>query len=136
MKTQLIRSIATIAILFCTVELLFAQNGTIKGKVIDQNNSETVIGANINIQGTSNYATTNIDGIFEFKNAEPGSYIVNISYLGYQSAIIDTAVLADKETYLEILLLPESNQIDAVVITGRTNKQNEMALIAERKNAN
>lgn len=135
MKTQLRQSIALFAILFCTVNVLFAQNGIIKGKVIDLQNSETVIGANLNIQGTSNYATTNIDGIFEFKNVAPGSYKISISYVGYQPLLVEAAVNSEKETFLEISLSPESNQIDAVVITGRVNKQGEKALIAERKNA-
>lgn len=135
MKTQLIRSIATIAILFCTVGLLFAQNGTIKGKVVDQNNSETIIGANVNIQGTSSYATTNIDGIFEFKNVAPGTHRVSISYIGYVPIVIDAPVEPGNDVVLDISLTPESTQIDAVVITGRVNKQNEQALIAERKNA-
>src|SRR5690606_32575235 len=79
--------------------------------------------------------TTNIDGIFEFKNVASGFHTISISYVGYQPLLVEATVNSEKETFLEISLSPESNQIDAVVITGRVNKQGEKALIAERKNA-
>src|SRR5690606_5860776 len=79
--------------------------------------------------------TTNIDGIFEFKNVASGFHTISISYVGYQPLLVEATVNSEKETFLEISLSPESNQIDAVVITGRVNKQGEKALLAERKNA-
>lgn len=135
MKTQLIKSIALFAIFFCISNALFAQNGTIRGKVIDQNNLESIIGGNVNILETSNYAATNVDGIFEFKDIAPGSYKINISYVGYQPLTVEVGVVAGKESFIELQLAPEANQMEAVVVTGRANKRGEVALLSERKNA-
>lgn len=135
MKTQLIKSITLLAIFFCLSEALFAQNGKITGKVIDRENLETIIGGNIHLVETNTYATTNVDGLFEFKNIKPGAYKINVSYVGYESVTLDAEVYADKDVFLEISLVPESNQIEAVTITSKGNKRSEIGLLAERKNA-
>lgn len=135
MKTTLVKSITLFAILFCMSQALFAQNGTIKGKVVDRNSSETIIGGNIHVQETNSYATTNMDGLFEFKNTKPGAYTLTVSYVGYEPVTVSALVHADKEVFLEISMLPQSNQMEAVMITSKGNKRSEMGLIAERKNA-
>lgn len=135
MKTQFKKAIAVFAILFCVTQALFAQTASIKGLITDHKDQQTVIGANVVIEGASKNTVTNIDGLFEFKNITPGHYKLNISYIGYQTRIIEVTVVTGKESFLEISLDPDANQIDEVVITGRANKRSETALLAERKNA-
>src|SRR3546814_7238816 len=134
MKTHILNRIAIVAILVFAVNSLFAQTGTLKGKVIDRNNSETIIGGNITIQGTTQGTTTDENGFFEFTNLPVGLYQLIISYVGYQPKTVEVKLEEDNEQVIQIALLYEYNQRNAVEITGRVNKQSESALLVERKN--
>ena len=63
----------------------FSQNGSIKGKIIDVNTNEAIIGANVIISGTSKGTSSDIEGNFEISGLEPGFYSVTASFLGYRS---------------------------------------------------
>ena len=74
--------LATILLLSSVV---FSQNGSIKGKIIDANTNEAIIGANVIISGTSKGTSSDIEGNFEISGLEPGFYSVTASFLGYRS---------------------------------------------------
>ena len=63
------------------ISVVLAQQVTISGQVLDEK-SEPLIGATVNIKGTTNAVITDIDGKFTLK-ALPSEKIV-ISYLGYK----------------------------------------------------
>ena len=62
---------------------LFASEGTIKGKIIDEN-GEPLFAANIGIKGTSFGTSTDFDGLFEF-NLPEGNYDLSLSFIGYNT---------------------------------------------------
>ncbi len=62
-----------------------AQTGTIKGRILDPETNESLIGANAVISGTTQGATTDIDGYFTIENVEAGNVTINISFIGYSS---------------------------------------------------
>ena len=61
--------------------VVLAQQVTISGQVLDEK-SEPLIGATVNIEGTTNAVITDLEGKFTLK-ALPSEKIV-ISYLGYK----------------------------------------------------
>ena len=63
---------------------LFANGGSIKGKVTDKSTSEALIGANVVVQSTQIGAATDLDGIYQIKNIPAGTYTVKASYVGYK----------------------------------------------------
>ena len=69
-------------ILSCLVLNLSAQY-TITGKVLDAENKEPLIGANIIQKGTANGTITDIDGSFTFNLHEKPEQIISILYTGY-----------------------------------------------------
>ncbi|WP_421874773.1 TonB-dependent receptor [Marinoscillum sp.] len=70
--------------LFLSVQLL-AQSGQIAGEVRDAKTEEALIGVTILIEGTSDGATTDINGKYLIAGLEPGSYNLTASYVGYES---------------------------------------------------
>ena len=70
------KTVAIIAGLFLTVAS-FAQ---VKGRVVDQNTKEPLVGASVSTQKQS--TTTGLDGTFELKTAKEGE-TVKVSFLGY-----------------------------------------------------
>ena len=71
--------------LFCTVAA-FAQKGTLRGTVIDET-GQPLYSANAVLKGTTIGTTTDFDGKFELK-ADPGTYSLVVSFIGYNSLTI------------------------------------------------
>ncbi|RPI02240.1 MAG: TonB-dependent receptor [Calditrichaeota bacterium] len=64
-------------------QILFAASGRITGTVVDQQSLESLIGANILVVGTEQGAASDDEGHFIIENLTPGSYNIEIRYLGY-----------------------------------------------------
>lgn len=62
----------------------WAQQATLKGKVVSAADKAPVPFANIGVVGTSSGGTTDMDGKFELK-LNPGTYTIKISSLGFSS---------------------------------------------------
>ena len=87
------------------------QTGTVKGQVVDST-GEPVIGANVQVKGTTNGTITDIDGNFTLNNAK-GTLVV--SFIGYKSQEI---VVKGNETNLQIVLKEDTEMLDEVVVVG------------------
>lgn len=89
------------------------QTSKIKGKVVDANTGETIIGANVLVKGTTNGTITNLDGEYAL-DAAVGSTLV-VSYIGYKT--IEVAATAGTQV---IKLKEDSETLDEVVVVGYT----------------
>ncbi len=118
-------------------KLLAQTTGRISGKVIDQKNTETLIGATVSIQGTTKGAATNVDGYYNLSGLEPGKYTVLIRYIGYQSkSISDIVVKAGEVTNLDVALSAAATaSLNEVVIKATYRQASTASLYAMQKNA-
>ncbi|MDO5970399.1 TonB-dependent receptor [Flavivirga aquimarina] len=105
--------------------LAFSQVTTsnIKGLILDEN-SVPLPGANVlaihTPTGTKYGAATNFDGRFNLLNLRVGGpYSITISFIGYQEqSFNDVFLTLGKTTNLDVTLVSDSEQLDAVVIQG------------------
>ncbi|GMU95855.1 TonB-dependent receptor [Ignavibacterium sp.] len=120
--------------------LIFAQPkfGKITGRVIDTNDGEPIIGANVLIEGTNIGSATDLDGKFEIKNVPKGNYNLLISYISYASARIENLnIEEEKTTIVNAALKPKSIELsEEVVVLGEKSNSYEAALLNQRKNSN
>jgi hypothetical protein len=74
--------------------------------------------------GTNYGAITNFDGRFNLHNLRVGGpYTVTVSYVGFKTQTLDSIFLTLGKTYnLEIKLLENTEELDAVVIKGSSGK--------------
>ncbi|HMQ45899.1 MAG TPA: TonB-dependent receptor [Saprospiraceae bacterium] len=116
--------------------LLSAQDGIIRGSVIEDSNGEPIIGANILIQELATGTTTDLDGTFSVDVA-PGIYTLQITYIGYQTLNIETVeVAAGQVALFENIRLAESSlELAEVVVTAKVIKTSEAALLTVKKNS-
>ncbi len=93
MQTNLKKLTVTILLLFPLLAL--AQKGSITGKISDRLTKEDLVGVTVLIKGSSLGAATDYNGIYTIKNVTPGTYILEIRFVGYQTQLI-TGVKVEK----------------------------------------
>ncbi|MDP1677360.1 MAG: TonB-dependent receptor [Bacteroidota bacterium] len=74
--------------MFTPVLLFAGTQGKIRGKVVDGQTGEPLIGAAVVVVGTSLGSTTDVSGEFSILRLDAGTYQVRASYIGYQSVTI------------------------------------------------
>lgn len=98
---------------------LFAQVGAGKlaGKITDTDTEEALIGANIVILNTSLGAACDIDGNYFILNVSPGTYDVQVSFVGYSSKVIKEVRIVGGVTYELNTTLSPGIAMEEIVVT-------------------
>lgn len=89
-----------------------AQNLSVKGKVTDKT-GEPVIGASVLVEGTSNGAITDLDGVFALTNVATNATL-KISYIGYKPE----TMAVNGKTSLNVVLSEDNEMLEEVVVVG------------------
>jgi len=89
----------------------FAQNVTVKGKIID-NTGQALIGVTVSVKGTTTGTQTDANGAYSI--SAPGTSTLRFTYLGY--ATQETPV--NSQTSINITLLPQTNELQQIVVVG------------------
>ncbi len=114
----MLRGIFTVLIVLLYSLLAFAQT-SLEGKVSDADSGEPIIGGNVAIYRNGVLITgtdTDIDGNYTLSSIDPGTYDLEISYVGYQSQKqTGVVVFSGKSNRLDIQLTPGIT-IDEVVV--------------------
>lgn len=130
------RFILAILLNFVSVAMLAAQSGSIAGHVIDDKNSEDLIGATVSLVSNQSVGTaTDIDGRFIIEGLQPGVYDILVSYVSYNSKIIKgITVRASEVTNMQVALESNANELEEVVVTSTFSKENVNSLLIMQKN--
>lgn len=111
--------------------VMFATAADIKGVVKDSETKEPLIGASVQIDGTTVGTITDLDGSFVL-NGVKGETTIVVSYVSYITKKLK--VNASKDTApIEILLEPDNKQLGEVTVTARKNNETATALLKERQ---
>jgi len=122
---QVIKIIASISVflIFSVNPIYSGTTGKISGTITDKVTGQPLIGVNLIVQGTNLGAATDLEGRFTILEVPPGTYDVQVTYIGYRKVIVnDVRVFIDQTAKLDLALEPETLQL------------NELVVVAERKN--
>lgn len=97
----------------------WAQDGSIRGRVLDAANQGSVPGANVLIEGTTLGAATNLQGEYVITGLAPGTYTLVASFIGYQRQTQVVSVAAGEEAEQNFNLQVDRLGLDEVVVTGQ-----------------
>jgi TonB-linked SusC/RagA family outer membrane protein len=104
-------------LILCLVSMyvipLHAQNITVKGVVTDGNTNEPLPGVNIIIKGTQTGVVTDMDGNYQI-TVNSADAVLTFSSVGY----VAEEVAVGGRTSIDILLVPDIETIDEVVVIG------------------
>lgn len=122
------KNLMTLLLLFCT---LICTANTLTGVVMDGSMNEPLIGATIQLKGTSIGTVTNFDGEFEIPNLQAGEYTLIISYVSFLTQEIRVSV--PQENALQVRLQSDDLQLGEVTVSARKSRESELVLQQERK---
>lgn len=95
---------------------LIAQNGAIKGKVVDEQ-SNPLPGVSVLLGKTLKGSSTDFDGYFTIQNVSKGKVTLNLSFVGYAAKSIEVEVGNQVVDLGTITLMPSEESLDEVVVT-------------------
>ncbi len=124
-----------LALIFALISnVLWAANGTISGKIVDEK-GEALIGATIIIEGTTTGAKTDMDGKFTIRNVEDGKYNLVASYISYEKKTLTDVIVKGGQTEYMIITLQQSGKgLKEVVVKAQIKKETINALMVQQKN--
>lgn len=137
MRHRFVLSILFVLLFFLVFPVyLYSQAGTIKGKIIDAQTNEPLIGASVLIEGTTNGAAADLDGNYIIRNVEAGSYTLIASYVAYQSETrTGIVVKGNNEMTVDFLLHTDDINLQEVEVVARANRESENILLMEQRQA-
>ena len=91
---------------------MWAQNLTVKGVVMAQDEPDPVIGASVIVKGTTTGTVTDFDGNFELQ-AKVGD-VLQVSFMGYKSQEVKVANAGP----IRVTLAPDNVMLQEVVAVG------------------
>ncbi|MEM1356657.1 MAG: TonB-dependent receptor [Bacteroidota bacterium] len=114
-----------------------AQQGVIAGTVYDEDGFP-MLGANVVIEGTTTGAQTDfIEGKYQFK-ADPGTYTLVVSYVGYADKKIEAVEVSANETTLIDVNFDGDTGVELeldVTVTAKALERGEVAVLKLRQNS-
>lgn len=116
----MLRKILLAVLITCLASWTFAQQGALKGKIIDIGTKEPIPFANVVVeQGGSMVGggISDFDGYYTIKPIPAGKFTVKASYVGYKTMQLDGVVINnDQIRFLDLELETSSQEIEEIVI--------------------
>lgn len=116
----------TLLLCFCfvflvNISLSAQQKATIKGQIALTNN-EFADNISVSLKGTRIGTVTDPQGNYEIKNINPGAYTLRIAAVGFTSKEKSITVIAAETIIENFMIISNSEQLEAVFVTGNANK--------------
>lgn len=96
-----------------------AQDATLSGFITDESNGRPLELVNVVVRaedGSIRGATTNRDGLYLLPGLEPGEYVFEASYIGYETFTDTLNLEADQNLTRSIALVPTAEGLDEVIV--------------------
>ena len=109
--------IPMLALTFTMTTPLAAQNGTIRGQVVDSTTRQALPGVSVRIDALQREAQTTSDGSFTL-DVPAGTHVVRVTRIGYGPQQQSVTVTAGGIVEAQFQLAPQASLLEAVVVTG------------------
>ncbi len=124
------RHLIGLLILTFAIPLSLAAQTVLSGEVIDKLTGDPLIGAYVEVEGTTDGTTTEWDGSFQFNTDKSDGIVLLISYIGYEDFRMEVVNPGEK---IKAIMAESSLVIEAVEVKGQriSDKQKSAPLTVE-----
>ncbi|MCC7520058.1 MAG: carboxypeptidase-like regulatory domain-containing protein, partial [Flavobacteriaceae bacterium] len=113
---NLIKFVITLTLFLVTI-LASAQTGTLTGKIYNASDNQPIPFADVLLENTNYYTTSDENGFFSIENIKPGVYNLLVTLLGYNEERIPEVSINNIRTQnLEVFLSENTAQLEEVVV--------------------
>src|SRR6476659_8263925 len=116
MKKSYLKRLSFLFVITLMSISVFAQSGSISGKVVDESNLP-LPGAAVYVEGTQISTQTDINGNYRVTGVSYGNVSVTVKFIGYDNLTKTVTINANPST-LDFKLLPSSKSLNEVVVIG------------------
>jgi iron complex outermembrane receptor protein len=92
------------------------QSNSISGKIVTAT-GEAAAFVNIAIKGAARGTTTDSEGRFQIQNLKPGNYLLEVSFVGFQTQQKSIEVVEGQSTVVDFILVESSKELQEVVVS-------------------
>lgn len=130
------KTVLTLIVALAAIQA-FAQDGFIRGKILEEATGEPLFGATVVKKGTTVGTSTDFDGNYSVK-LPVGVHDIVFQSVSFQSVVIEgVEVKAGEATILDIVMKEDVQQLGEVVVTATVAKDNEIGvMLVQRKSVN
>lgn len=112
---------------------VFAQNGIVKGKVVDATTNEPLPFVNVVVSRTTLGAVTDLDGNFQLFGLKPGFIRLSTSFIGYKDALSDEFEITNANVANINIKMQEADQkIAEITVTASPFRKTEESPVSLR----
>jgi TonB-linked SusC/RagA family outer membrane protein len=111
-KNMTVRKLLLLLCILMCAMYVQGQNITVKGKVLDAKNKESLIGVTVLAKGTTIGSVTDMNG--NFSMTVPQNSILKISYIGY----VPVEVPATNKQTIEVFMKEDQKNLEELVVIG------------------
>ena len=129
------KSIISALIAFFSLTTVFAQTGTLTGKVSSASNNDVITGVAIYNAAKKISLISDVEGRFSIRLA-PGTYELTFSMTGYKTKTVNEIVIVAGQTNeLNIVLAEQRKELDEVVVNSTpARRESASAVLSMQKN--
>ncbi len=104
-------------LLISAVTVRAGVTGKLAGTIVDAATDEPLAGANIEVIENFTGAATDVDGQYVILNLRPGTISVRVSFIGYETMVIENVrIIVDQTTHLPVRLNASNLTLDQEIV--------------------
>lgn len=119
------RCILVVLASLLTAELAGAQQARLVGHVYDAETGEPLVQANVVLPGANVGTATDYEGRYTLA-LDPGTYEVEVRFLGYVTQSFDLTLRADETLTRDVMLEPDLTGLEEVVVSGVASRTSRL----------
>jgi hypothetical protein len=105
---------------------IWAQQASVKGRVVEALNNEPMPFVNVIVTGTTIGAVTDVDGNFQLTGLTPGFVRIEASFIGYHSVLSSEIEISNaKVAFVEIKMEKRDTEIEEVTVSASPFRKTE-----------
>lgn len=126
-----LKEILLFVLLLCATGL---QAAVLKGRVVDAQSGEALIGATVRVVQAERSATTDLEGYFEINGLGQRNYTLTVSYISYKKVTL-TVNPARLDSVLVIPMELFETALGTATVTATAKRNTENAVVAVQRNS-
>jgi outer membrane receptor protein involved in Fe transport len=116
-KLSTVLVLVFLQLIFLVLQTYAGTTGKVAGTILDKKTGDPLFGASVTVQGTNLGAATDANGHFTILFVPPGTYNVKVSFVGYETIVMnDVRVYIDQTARVDLTMQEQDIKVAELVV--------------------